>query len=109
MKVMIKRPGKTPEIREIDGSLESLQGLVGGWIEHVGIRDGLGMILNEEGKLNCLPSNFVFRGDMIVGTAVFVGEDGEEFVDVPEAFAALETDIPEDLEIWRAIIRPTNI
>lgn len=29
MKVMIKRPGKTPEIREIDGSLESLQGLAG--------------------------------------------------------------------------------
>ena len=105
MKVVVKYPGCQPNIREIDGSLESLQDIVGGWIEHVGIRKGLGMIINEEGKLHGLPENFAFRGDMIVGPAIFVGEAGEDFTDVPEDFLEFNSDFSEDMEVLKAILK----
>lgn len=46
-----------PQIVTIDGSLESMQALVGGWLEHVQLDDGLDLYCNEEGRLRNLPLN----------------------------------------------------
>ena len=84
MKVIVKEPGESPKMVTIDGSLESLQRLVGGYIEHVEFTKQTGILVNEEGKLRKLEPNIILPEDMLVGTVVFVGESGEEFVDVPE-------------------------
>ena len=40
-----------------DFSLEELQAIVGGYIEINPLDDELIMVVNEEGKINCLPLN----------------------------------------------------
>lgn len=89
MRIVYKEPGKSPEIREVSNDLSTLQGLVGGLIEHLEVYEGLGMIINEEGKLNGLYPNFYspLYKDVIVGPAVFVGEAEEDFTDIAEADA----------------------
>ena len=44
------------------------------------------MIVNEEGKLKDLEPNFYVDRlkDTILGTAIFCGEDGEDFTDIDE-------------------------
>lgn len=84
MRVVFKEPGKGFEIRDISNELEALQNLVGGWIEHVGIKEGLGLIVNEEGKLNFMEPNFYMINEVVLGPAVFVGEEGEEFTDISD-------------------------
>ena len=86
MRVVYKAPGEMPEVREITNDVESLQELVEGWIEHVKIKRGLGLIINEEGKLHRMPPNFYLAkiNGLIVGPAVFVGEAGEDFTDISD-------------------------
>lgn len=86
MNVIVKEPGESPKWVTIDGSLESLQRLVGGLIEHVRFTRDTGILVDEEGKLKGLAPNFFLPTvmDDLVGTVVFVGEAGEEFTDVPE-------------------------
>lgn len=86
MRVLIKEPGLSPRIQEIDGSLSSLQRLVGGRIEHLGITSRCGMLVDEEGRLKGKDYNFTLNSrHSIVGTAVFIGEAGEEFTDINES------------------------
>ena len=69
MTVVACYPGKTAQVIEIDGSLESMQQFVGGYIEAVyPFDDPVAIICNEEGKLNGLPLN-----------RVLYNEDGEMF------------------------------
>lgn len=91
MRVIVKDPGKSPVQITIDGSLQSLQRLVGGHIEHVKFTGSTGILVDEEGKLKGLAPNFFLPAirDELVGTVVFVGEYGEEFGDVPENEAQL--------------------
>ena len=79
IRVLVKEPGKAAELREIPNTLEALQGIVGGYIEAVWLRDDCVLVCNEEGKLQGLPVNFRIFGDVIVGTALFAGVSGEEF------------------------------
>ena len=92
MKVIYKEPGKEAEIRNIDNDLETLQNLVGGYIEHLTFIKGVGMIMNEEGKLHDMEPNFIYGWDMVVGPVIFVGESGEDFRDISddEAMRVLE-------------------
>lgn len=78
MKAIIKEVGKSPRVEEIENDLETLQSLVGGYIEVVGMEENILLICNEEGKINGLPPNFSTGYDMIAGTAVFVAYDGKE-------------------------------
>ena len=55
--VMIKEPGENWERREIDNTLRTFQGLVGGYIETVTVREDLLLIVNEEGVLQQLDPN----------------------------------------------------
>ena len=59
MKVLFIQPLKAPKTVEIDGSLESMQKLVGGYIETIyPFEDGeISLVCNEEGKLEGLPLN----------------------------------------------------
>ena len=79
MTAIIKRPGQPAFSKEVENSLQSLQKLVGGYIETVSLPHGVCMIVNEEGKLQGLQPNFRLDHDLIVGTAVFVGVSGEDF------------------------------
>ena len=84
--VYIKLPFQDALIySEIDNELEAFQNIVGGYIETLPVGDDILMVVNEEGKLLSLLPNFAWRGDYIVGPAVFCRTDGEEFVSAKEA------------------------
>ena len=104
MKVIFKEPGKDARQTEIDGSLETLQGLVGG---HIGLSERLGILCDEEGKLKGYDPNFRLAAinDWIVGNAIFVGEEGEDFTDIHEddantvmLFLGLQPDLMKEEE-----------
>ena len=86
MEIVFKEPGKPVRGMVIDGSLQTMQQLVGGYIEHVSLGNSLGCLMNEEGKLLGLePNGFYYNGDPLVGNLIFLGEDGEEFTDIPDS------------------------
>ena len=59
MKVLIVEPMKAPYTAEIDGSLESMQNIVGGLIQVIYPFDDpeIALVCNDEGKLMGLPLN----------------------------------------------------
>ena len=62
MVVLVVKPDEKPELMVVDGSLESNQKLVGGWIELLmPFDDEVGLICNEEGKINGMPLNRAVR------------------------------------------------
>lgn len=84
--------GTLLRLDEIANDLRALQHAVDGYIEIVGLRDGAVMIVDEEGKLKDKPYNLLaslVAGTDIVGSALIVGVDGEEFCDVPEPYLTL--------------------
>jgi hypothetical protein len=84
IRVLVKHPGKDPEVQEMETILEAMQAIVGGSIELVGLSEdsGLDIYLNEDGKVIGLPLNVYFLpGDIIVGT-LFVVRAGEEGNDI---------------------------
>lgn len=79
MKIVVKEPYKDPYIKEVNGTLEEYQSIVGGYIEVVLFKDDILLVCNEEGKLIELEPNLYLRGDIIVGTVFFIGRDEENF------------------------------
>lgn len=75
----------------IENTLEALQAAVDGHIETVRLVPGRAvMIVNEEGLLRGMPHNItasLAAGTQIVGLALVVGVDGEEFTDIPADIA----------------------
>ena len=62
MVVLLVKANEKPELTVIDGSLESMQKLVGGWIERfMPFEDEVAIICNEEGKMNGMPHNRAVR------------------------------------------------
>ena len=56
--VIMVEPNQEARITEIDSSLESMQNIVGGYIEeYMPFEDEVAIICNEEGKVNRLPLN----------------------------------------------------
>lgn len=95
IKVIIKRPEeKVGHIEEINNTLERFQIIVRGYIQSVPLTTKSVIICNEEGKIDGLAPNFMFGDiDMICGTVIVCGVDGEEF-----------TDVPFDLDYWKACL-----
>ena len=90
VKVIIKRPDEEyGHVTNISTSLKNLQKTVEGRIEAVNVSPCAVCLCNEEGKILGLQPNFwmgeVYK-DLIRGTVVIVGGDGEEFVDIPFDF-----------------------
>lgn len=81
--VLIKEPGENWERREIDNTLKAFQGIIGGRIETVQVREDLLMVVDEEGVLKQLDPNLYMRGYWLRGTIIAVGVDGEDFGDCP--------------------------
>ncbi len=98
IRVLIKEPGKAAEMRTIENTLESLQKIVGGYIETVTMFADLVVICNEEGRIYGLPFNCEFCNVDFCGPIVFVGVDGEEFDDFPVSEDAFRRIAPG---VWR--------
>ena len=93
IKAIIKRPDEEfGHIANISNTLENLQKIVGGKIETLYLGHGLILIVNEEGKLLGLEPNFRLEhgafADVIVRTAIVVGQKDEDFGDCPIVFEA---------------------
>lgn len=73
---------------EVENKLEALQDVVDGYIEQITLIQGkAAMLVNEEGLLRGMPSNTLaslVAGISIVGPALLLGVDGEEFCDISE-------------------------
>ncbi len=79
VKILVKRVGKAPEVITIENKIETMQGIVGGWLEEVRVNDRMVLMCNEEGRLKNLPPNVVVQGHLIVGDCFLcrVNEAGE--------------------------------
>lgn len=86
MRVLIVEPECRPEAREIDGSLESMQEIVGSLIQPIyPYDDSVALVCNDEGKLMNLPANRGLRDDtgqiydIVFGTFFLCGIDSDHF------------------------------
>ena len=91
LRVLVVEPGQPPAVQEIDGSLESMQRLVGGYIQAVyPFADPVALICNEEGKLLGLPMNRTLRDergvpyDIVCGTFFLVGIAEDDFASLTD-------------------------
>ncbi|MBR3355087.1 MAG: DUF3846 domain-containing protein [Oscillospiraceae bacterium] len=81
IQILMIEPGKYPTTMEINDSLESMQSLVGGYIEeYCPFDDDVAIVCNDEGKINGLPLNraiYDFQTnellDIIAGNFFLVG------------------------------------
>lgn len=85
MNVIIKEPCEEPFEISIPNELSTLQELVYGYIETIGLDTDLVLICNEDGKLMGLPRNIRLLDkngkevDVVCGTVIVTGVDGDEF------------------------------
>ncbi len=93
MKALVIAPGKCPVEKEIGGSLEDMQQLVGGYIQVIyPFPEEVALVCNEEGKLQGLPLNRALRDaegevyDIISGTFFLCAApaDSESFESLTE-------------------------
>lgn len=79
MKVIYCKIGQAPKILEIDGTLESMQSLVGGYIETYPYEyEPIIFVMNEEGKLRGLqPHRIIASGRDIICEDFFVAAFGK--------------------------------
>ena len=101
MKVLVIEPLKEPYAKEISGSLESMQQIVGGTIQAIYPFDNpeIALICNDEGKLINLPLNRALYDkegklfDIVAGTFFLCSapEDSENFESLTD----------ENIEIYR--------
>ena len=87
----LKIEGCTVVPVNIENTLDALQAAVDGYIEAVTLIPGKAvMIVNEEGLLRGMAPNPIasnVANTQIVGPAVVVGVDGDEFTDIPTDIA----------------------
>ena len=108
MRVLIVEPKRRPEVKEIDGSLKSMQGIVGGLIQALyPFDEPVALICNDEGKLMKLPANRGLRDergqiyDIVVGTFFICGAPGDS-----DRFTSLN---PEQIERYCERFRTPEI
>ena len=98
MNVLLVQPESYPKAVTIGSDLESLQAAVGGSIEVVyPFEDHVGLIMNEEGKIEGLPLNRALRDDqgelydIIAGDFLVVGLGEDDFCSLsPELMKQFE-------------------
>ena len=87
MRVIVAMPGEPAVVKRIENTLESLQEIVGGYIETAPLwLEDLVLICNEEGKLRGMAPNRAIGHDIIVGPIIVAKANNKtgEFEDVPE-------------------------
>lgn len=99
-RVIIKRPDEPyGHVTNISTSLQDMQKTVDGPIEMVTILSNpkTVMVCNEEGKLRGLDRNFRlgrYFPDIIRGTVIICGADGDDLAD-----------IPIDFDCWKMLLK----
>lgn len=83
IKVVYIEPGRDPEFRTVNNTLEAMQILVKGYIETLTVSNDMVIVCNEEGHLRNMPFNREMFGISLYGPIVLVGTEGEDFTDVP--------------------------
>ena len=87
MRIVVKEPRKPASVRVIDGTLEEMQDIVGGYISQpIYIAPNIACICNEEGIIRDLPYNFSLPPHFIYGTAFFCALDGEDMVGLDDGW-----------------------
>ena len=99
VRCIIKRPDEQyGHVTNISTSLKNLQKIVGGFIQTVTLTDNTVIICNEEGKIIGLAPNFIIGTapfqDVILGEAIVIGVDGEDFCDLPISF-----------DLWKKLLK----
>lgn len=101
MRVLVVEPERRPEVREIDGSLETMQSLVGGYIQAIyPFDDPVALVCNDDGKFMNLPANRGLRDengrmyDIVCGTFFLCGAPADS-----DHFTSLT---PEQIERYQA-------
>ena len=92
MRILLIEPEKEPMIREIDGSLKSMQEAVGGYIQAIyPYEDPVALVCGDEAKLQGLSLNRALyeQGscvpyDIIAGTFFVCGVGNENFTSLTE-------------------------
>ena len=91
MRILIVEPHKSPYCKDISGSLEELQAIVGGHIQAIyPFDDPVALVCNEEGKLIGLPQNRLLCSksgyvyDIICGTFFLAGLGAEDFISLTD-------------------------
>ena len=101
MRILVIEPENRPKVQEIDGSLKSMQEIVGGLIQpiHLFDDDSVVLVCNDEGKLMNLPLNRGLRDedgqiyDIVCGTFFLCGApaDSDHFTSLtPEQIERYE-------------------
>lgn len=100
MQILVVSPGEPPVITEIDGSLKSMQKIVGGTIQAVyPFPEDVALVCHDEGKILGLPLNRGLRDehgnlyDIVCGTFFLCGAPFDS-----ESFTSLSL---EQLEIFQ--------
>jgi len=78
IEVIVVEPDKHPRVERITNDLTTMQTIVGGDIEEIGLDDHTVLVCNEEGKLMNLQANRRVGRDVIAGTFFIAGDDGSE-------------------------------
>lgn len=93
MRILVVEPEHRPEVREIDGSLETMQHIVGGLIQLVyPFEESVALVCNDAGKLMKLPANRGLRDkngqiyDIVFGTFFLCGvsADSDHFTSLTQ-------------------------
>lgn len=94
LRIIVVEPNELPYEQTIDGELESMQAIVGGYIEAVQLGNRITLVCNEEGKLNNLTPNRMVGGDIIVGTFFLTKTDysNGEFINLSDEEVAFLID-----------------
>ena len=94
MNVLMVEPGKAPHETQIGDDLQSMQALVGGYLEAVyPFEQPVALVCRESGKLDGLTLNRALRDsdgdiyDIIAGTCFIAGLGESDFTDLPHELA----------------------
>lgn len=110
MNVLVVEPMKKPYMKDIDSGLHSLQREVGGYIEAIyPYEDLVGLVCNEEGKMEGLPLNRAIYSksgemfDIIAGTFLIVGLSEDNFSELSGELAEKYAKLFESPEMFYSI------
>ncbi len=91
MRILVIEPECKPRVQAIDGTLETMQQLVGGLIQTLyPFDDSVALVCNDEGKLMNLPHNRCLRDesgqvyDIVCGTFFICGIEGDSFASLTD-------------------------
>ena len=94
MNVLMVEPGKAPHETQIGDDLQSMQALVGGYLEAVyPFEQPVALVCRESGKLDGLTLNRALRDadgdiyDIVAGSFFIVGLGESDFIDLPHELA----------------------